>query len=301
MPSAKNGSDLIAGKARPNETDRRHTDAISCYFCHTIAYVKKSHEHNINIPAKQAEGYKPTFYGRLHNPDDSDKHSSVKNPIYSKNVCLGCHSHKKNASGLTIFRAMQENQNSESCIKCHMPEVEGGVEKMDKRTRGHHASHRFPGIHDKAMRAKGVDINISRRGDELDITLLNKMDHPLIIQPARVKYLKIDIDRNGKTIWQNYKKHPSEDRQGYFAYSFKRNGKKVIIPATATEYGRVNNLDAKEKRTLRYKIPGLEKGDRVTVSLFVKLAKDDCLGVIDLEGSGLNDAILMKRYSKIIQ
>jgi len=84
MPMADNLSDLISGKARPNPINKTHTDAISCYFCHTIAYVRESHQFNINTQARQATNYKPTLYGRLNKPDESDKHSSSSNPIYAQ-------------------------------------------------------------------------------------------------------------------------------------------------------------------------------------------------------------------------
>ncbi len=293
MPMANNLKDLVSGKARPDKNNKTQTDAISCYFCHTIAYVKKAHKHNINIKARQAKDYKPTLYGRLTNPDENDKHTSSSNPIYAKAVCTGCHSHKLNDNNVTIFKAMTKNQNSIECIKCHMPKIEGGAEKMNKRSRGHHASHKFLGIHDKKFRKKGVDINATIKGKELKITLTNKMPHPLIIQPARAKFLKITIIKDGKTIWQNYKNKPSEDKQSYFAYSFKKDGKKILVPATATQ-GKVHNLNAKETKTLIYNIPYLEKGDVVKVSLFVQLAKSDCSIAIGLKDKKLLTPSLIK-------
>jgi hypothetical protein len=212
-----------------NTLHQQIADSVSkekyCFFCHTVAYVKTAHKFNINIKARQAKGYKPTLYGRLNNPDDSDKHSSVSNPVYGKKVCMGCHSHKLNDNNTTIFRAMGEEQDSISCINCHMPEVAGGAEKMDKRARGRHASHKFLGIHDKEFRKTGMDINITTADKKLTITLKNKMTHPLIVQPARAKFLKIEIIRAGKVIWKNYEKEPNEDKQGYFAYSFTQEDK----------------------------------------------------------------------------
>ncbi len=294
MPMADNLKDLINGKARPNKNNKTHTDAVSCYFCHTIAYVKKAHNHNINIKARQAKNFKPTIYGLLDNPEDSDKHSSNKNPLYKKIVCIGCHSHKLNDNNITIFRAMSNNQNSVRCIECHMPKVSGGVEKMDKRARGEHASHRFLGIHDKEFRKKGIDINATIKDKILEITLTNKMPHPLIIQPARAKFLKIVIERDNKVIWKNYKKSPSEDKKAYFAYSFKKDGRKIIIPATATE-GSVHNLNAKESKILIYTIPILKKGDKIVISLYVQFAKSDCTKVINLSNKKLLKPELIKK------
>jgi hypothetical protein len=296
MPMADNLKDLISGKHRPNKANKTHTDNVSCYFCHTIAYVKNGHHFNINTKAKQAKNYKPTLYGRLHNPDDSDKHSSTSNPVYAKKVCMGCHSHKLNDNNVTIFRAMDTKQDSIGCIKCHMPEVSGGAEKMDKKARGQHASHKFLGIRDVEFRKTGVDIKLSAEEKKLKVTLINKMEHPLIIQPARAKYLKIEIQRAGKIVWKNYTKEPSEDKQGYFAYSFKRDGKKLIVPATATE-GSVYNLESKETKVLEYTVDTLKKGDTVIVSLYVQLAKSDCTKVVDLEDKDLLKPQLMKKVT----
>jgi len=294
MPMANNLKDVVTGKARPDKNNKTHTDAISCYFCHTIAYVKKSHRFNINVKARQAENYKSTLYGRLDNPDHNDKHSSVNNPIYAKKVCMGCHSHKLNENNVTIFHAMEEGQNSENCIKCHMPELDGGSDKINKRARTHHASHKFLGIHDEAFRKKGVDINITVDGATLNVTMHNKMEHPLIIQSARAKYLKIEIYRNGNVIWQNYHADPAEDSQGYFAASFKENGEKVIIPYHSTE-GNIHNLQADKTKVLHYKIPVLKKGDSVIVGFYVQLAKSDCAKVIDLKESSLTKPQLIKQ------
>jgi hypothetical protein len=297
MPAANNLKDLVTGKAMPDKNNKTHTDAVSCFFCHTIAYVKKAHKFNINTKAKQAKNYKPTLYGRLTNPEDSDKHSAVKNPIYGKMACLGCHSHKLNDNNVTIFKAMDKNQDSIKCIECHMPEVEGGVEKLDKRARGHHASHKFLGIRDKKFRAKGVDINISAKDNTLEIKLTNKMGHPLIIQPARAKYLEIKVIRDGKVIWQNYKQHPNEDKKAYFAYSFKKNGKKIVIPAKATSFS-VNNLERNESKILKYKTIKLKTNDKIIVSLWVQLAKDECSEVIDLKDKSYLKPMLIKRVIK---
>ncbi|MBU1667167.1 cytochrome c family protein [bacterium] len=301
MPMADNLKELIEGTARPDKTNKTHTDAISCYFCHTIAYVKNAHKHNINTKARQAENYKPTLYGRLENPDDSDKHSSSKNPVYGKKVCMGCHAHKLNENNVTIFKAMDKEQESLECINCHMPELSGGAEKMDKRARGHHASHKFLGIYDKEFRATGIDMNISTKVDGIEVVLTNKMAHPLIIQPARVKYLEVKVLREGKEIWKNYINEPSEDREVFFEYRFKdREGKKVIIPAKAYSF-EVNNLEAKESKTVSYKTPRLQKGDVLKATMFVRFAKNDCQSVVMLTDEKYKKANVLKEITHTIE
>ena len=300
MPMADNLTALVKGDARPDKSNKTHTDGVSCYFCHTIAYVKKAHKKNINIKARQAKNYKPTLYGRLINPDDSDKHSSSKNPVYGKKVCMGCHSHKLNENNVTIFRAMSEKQDSIGCIECHMPEVSGGAEKIDKRSRGQHSSHKFLGIYDKKFRATGLDINITTTKESIEVVLTNKMGHPLIVQPARVKYLELKVLRDGKEIWKNYKKEPNEDKEVFFEYRFRdKEGKRMVIPATAYS-GETTNLNAKERKKVKYNVK-LKKGDVVKVTMYVRFAKEDCQSVITLKNSLFKERQILKEVIKIIK
>ncbi|WP_456431471.1 hypothetical protein [Nitratifractor sp.] len=126
------------------------------------------------------------------------------------------------------------------------------------------------------------------------MTLTNKMPHPMIIQPARAKYLQIVVTRNGRVIWRNYRKDPSEDRQGYFVYRFFEGGHPIVIPTSATSE-KVNNLQGHESRTLHYTVPGLKSGDNVSVTLFARLAKEDCLKAIILEDQTYTTPMLVKK------
>jgi hypothetical protein len=298
MPGAENLKELINGKAQPDENRIKQHDAISCIYCHQIAYVKKAHEHNINIRAKSAAGYKPNMYGSLENPDDSDKHAMLNNPIYDQNVCMGCHSHKRNKNDVLIFQAMKKGENSKECIKCHMPLIAGGAEKDNKRGRLKHHSHTFAGIHSLAMIKESVKLSVKTEKNKILITIKNKMPHPLIIQAARLKYLDIQLIRNGKTIWKNFKTSPLEDKQGAFHIEFlDGNNNSIIIPSFAKKRGFVNNLKAKETKTLLYNTPEIKKGDTISVSLYLILAKPNCQKVIKLNDPNLTKPQLMENYS----
>jgi hypothetical protein len=222
------------------------------------------------------------LYGSLVNPDESDKHSSLKSPIYMDMACKGCHSHKVNENNVTIFRAMHESDNSRGCIRCHMPKVPGGVEKMDKRGRGEHRLHSFPGIRDPEFRKTGYGLSIEKTDGGIVVTLTNKMPHPMIIQPARARYLEVVVKRHGKTVWRNFRKSPEEDPRGYFAYRFYREGREVALPKHATTR-KGNNLVGKEIRRIEYRIPDLRSGDEVTVTLYALLAKPVCQSLVSLE------------------
>jgi len=291
MPAADNLQNLVNGIDRPNPSSTKQTDAISCFLCHEIAYVKKSHKFNINVLTKQVEGYKPSLYGDLKNPDENDKHSSLHNPIYSKNVCLGCHSHKRNKNDLLIYQATKAGETSNDCIKCHMPYIPGGNENMNKKARLKHRSHYFMGIHSKDMRKKSVDLKLNiKKKYHIIVTLKNKMGHPLIIQSARKMYLRVKVIRNGKIIWSN-----KTDKNSYFKYDYLKNKKPIVIPYTATSYKWFNNLGAKKSKIYDYLIPNLQKGDKITAAFYMIIAKKECLDTIGLSDSGLDKPLLAKK------
>jgi hypothetical protein len=297
MPGAKNLAELESGEERPNELYTEQTDAVSCFYCHQIGYVKQAHSKNINFISKKPEGYKPSMFGSLSDPDDSDKHEMLNNPIYKKNVCLGCHSHKRNSHDVLIFDAMQNNQDSTECIKCHMPYVSGAVEKLNKKGREEHRSHNFPGIHDLKMIKDGINISFDVKDTQLSVIMENKMPHPLIIQASRYKYLKITLTRGSKIIWQNYNESPMEDKQGSFVTEFlDKDDKFVAIPAFAYKLGFNNNLKAKEIRTLKYELPPVESGDIIKASMYVILVKPSCSNDLSLEDKSLTKPTLMNSF-----
>ncbi len=301
MPGATNLKELESGKHRPSGKYVEQTDAISCFYCHQIGFVQKAHSRNINYLSKKPEGYKPSMFGSLKDADDSDKHEMSNNPIYKKNVCLGCHSHKRNSHDVLIFSAMEDNQDSTECIKCHMPYTRGGVEKTNKKGRTEHRSHDFPGIHNMDMIKDGVDISIKTDANIVEVTLENKMPHPLIIQASRLKYLELTLTRDGKIIWKNFKDSPMEDKQGAFVIEFlDENDKFVSIPAFAYKRGFDNNLKAKEIRTLKYNLPSIKDGDIIEASIYVVLAKPSCSDELNLKDKRLTKPKLMKtiKYKK---
>ncbi len=296
MPAATNQEALTDGSVRPNPIHQTQRDAVACFYCHQIAYVKAAHAHNEITLARQAEGYKPTLYGSLENPDDSDKHAMVHSPIYSRYACTGCHGHKRNAQGVLVFRTANQAGDSQPCIRCHMPYTDGAPEKMNKRARAHHRSHRFAGIHDTSMREKSVAITFENPSDNrLCVTLKNTMGHALIIHPARMKYLALSLIRDNATVWKNFTHTPDEDPEACFEVSFEDSeGKPAAIPYFAAKRGRENNLEANASKTLCYKVPSLHKDDRIVAQLYVVPAKADCAAAAGLGGTGWTEPLLMK-------
>ncbi len=297
MPMAENLVRMNEGLEWPDDRHKGQKEAVACFYCHQIAYVKKAHRYNEIQLARQAQGLKPTLFGTLEDPDSSDKHEMVHSPIYEKYACTGCHGHKRNGYGVLIYQATGRVDGSEACIKCHMPKEPGGVEKMNKKARRWHHSHRFAGIHDWAMRQKSVEIRFKKASNGwIDVVVHNKMGHPLIIHPARMKYLKLSLWRKGRKIWENFKTSPREDAQCCFTIDFLgEHDEPIDIPYFARKRGFVNNIDANGTKILRYKLPPMEKNDRMVAEMFVILAKPSCADAAGIEAKNLRVPILMKR------
>ena len=296
MPGATNLKELESGKHRPSKLEEEQTDAVGCFYCHQIGFVKQAHDKNINFLSKKPKGFKPSMFGSLTDADDSDKHEMLNNPIYTKNVCLGCHSHKRNSNGVLIFSAMEDNQDSSGCIKCHMPYAPGGNEKTNKKGRLEHRSHDFPGIHSTDMIKDSVEISLTTKDNIIEVTIENKMPHPLIIQASRLKYLEITVSRDNKIIWKNFKDSPMEDKKGAFVTEFlDENDKFVSIPAFAFKRGFVNNLKARETRVIKYETDAINSGDTITTSMYLILAKPSCSVELDLKDKRLTTPILMEQ------
>jgi len=130
------------------------------------------------------------------------------------------------------------------------------------------------------------------------VKLTNRMGHPLIIQPARVKYLVVRVLRDGKEIWRNYKHNPKEDKEAFFELRFyDKNGKRIIIPATAHSSDSTN-LDAHQSKTLTYGGVPLQKGDIVEATLYIRFAKRDCQTVIKLDEREFRTPFILKQVQK---
>jgi len=265
MPGSSNLRALMKGEEQPDERDKRQLDGVSCYYCHQIKDVYHSKMYNINISSAK-EGEKPTMYGNLMDPDDSDKHKAAPNDIYKNSkVCMGCHSHKENKLGFEVCRTQESQAPQSDCIKCHMPKADGGNEKFNKKGRSEYATHSFLGIHSPEMVKKAVKLELEYDKDEskLHLYITNMTGHYIITHPMRLKFVKTVIKRDGKVIWSNFKKSPLEDKEATFLIVLKDKDEKPTLPNRAVGYKINQNLAQKATKSVVYSVPKLKKGDEV--------------------------------------
>jgi hypothetical protein len=164
-----------------------------------------------------------------------------------------------------------------------MAKANGSPVKVDKKGRSNYATHEFLGIRSNDMVQKAVELQLSKTKRGFDLTIKNKMGHPLILQPMRLKYAQTIIEREGKIIWKNFKNSPLEDKVATFTVTYKNDAGVEVLPPQAKGFLFKNNLGANQSKTIHYEVP-LQKGDKITsqwYSLIVRpeLAKE--LGLSD--------------------
>ena len=266
MPSTKNLAAMIRGMEQPNKNSVRQTDGVSCIYCHQIRKIYHGDTYNINF-INSINGEKPTMYGNLVNPDDSDKHRAESNEIYKNSeVCMGCHSHKQNSKGFEVCNTKDEYDKTSNCIGCHMPKSPGANEKFNKKGRDEYATHQFLGIHSTEMIKKAVKLELSYEDETIELTIVNKMGHSIITHPMRLKFAKTVVTRKGQVIWSNFKDSPVEDKEATFIIVFKDDKDQPAMPHKAIGYKLNRNLKANQSKTIKYHVDNLKKGDEITTT-----------------------------------
>ncbi|MEA3370720.1 MAG: multiheme c-type cytochrome [Campylobacterota bacterium] len=266
MPGAQNLRALMNGTEQPNHKKHRQADGVSCFFCHQISKIYNSDAHKINFSNYQGEK-KPTVFGNLKKPYESNEHNSQSNEIYKNSeVCMGCHSHKQNAKKFEVCNTKNEYDKTSDCIGCHMPKTSGTIEKEDKGIRDEYASHEFLGVHSAEMIKKAVKLELSYKDGVIELTIDNRMGHAIITHPMRLKFAKTVVTRDGKIIWSNFKETPLEDKEATFIIVFKDDQGNAAMPHEAIGYKLNRNLKASQSKTVHYKVEGLKHGDEITTT-----------------------------------
>jgi len=263
MPATKYLRAVMSGEEQPNPKSNRQQDGVSCFFCHQISKIYNGGSHNINFSNYQGEK-KPTVFGNLKKPYESNEHHTESNDIYKNSeVCMGCHSHKQNAKGFEVCNTKNEYDKTSDCVGCHMPSTPGTIEKKNKGERDKYVSHEFLGVHSSKMVKKAVKLELVYKDEVLELTINNKMGHSIITHPMRLKFAKTIITRDKKVIWSNFKDSPLEDKEATFIIVFKDDKDNPALPNKAIGYKLNRNLKASTSKIIKYNVPKLQKGDEI--------------------------------------
>ena len=258
-------------KALPDVKNETHQEAVSCAYCHRIESIEKHEQSNTNIISKD----KKSYYGSTRSSLESPYHKIItkENEHFANgNVCIGCHSHNVNKSGLNLCSTNVNDQMSgANCVSCHMPKVEGSFSSIIETKQ--HAFHGFAGAHyNSDMLSKYVNISITRNIDNFIVNIDNRSSHALLLHPARMAVLKISVSRDAKT---------TELEKEIFVRVIGKDGEPAM-PWMADSVIKDTMIQANEKRAVKREFK-LQKGDKVDVILGWFLVNPKALESLELQ------------------
>ena len=243
--------------------------------------IKHASMSNINVVSKKEKH----FFGTIKDAMKNDYHTTSSENIgfQNGNVCVGCHSHKKNKAKLNVCSTNVSNElDKANCVSCHMPKVAGSV--SNKRETKEHSFHGFPGAHsNQEMLAKYVELEFLNNIGSFDIAVNNKSSHALMLHPLRLMQLRVSIKHNSKII--------DKFKPEVFVRVIGKDGKPTP-PWIANSIVKNTMVQANEKRVVKYK-KDLKKGDEVHVTLGYFLVKPKALKKFGLQ----DDKVAKKFYT----
>ena len=273
-PTADNISDMIGktGKGIPDPSNETHTQGILCTYCHKIESIEKGLISNTN---KMADTEYKDYFGTRDNPQRTRHHYNVKNENFANGqVCMGCHSHKKNKAKLDVcVTDMGKVDDKENCITCHMPQLKGSM--STKNETATYAFHGFPGANlHKDMLTQYIDMKFIKAEKGFKISIYNQSPHDMMLHPMRFTQLLVSVEHAGKV---------QEMKPEAFLRMIGKD-KKPSPPWIANAVVKDTMIKGKETRLINYDTV-LEKGDKVEATLGYYLVKPQVVERFGIEKS----------------
>ncbi len=273
-PAASNLDALVTkhNGVVPDANNSTQREGISCAYCHRIESIKHDWMMNVNVVSKEERSY----FGSLKEHIDSPFHKIKTDSAHFNggNVCIGCHSHKKNKYDMNVCSTNVKHElDGTNCVSCHMPKVKGSVSNMNETKE--HTFHGFPGTHShQDMLGKYVGIALKESAGKFDIVIENKSTHALSLHPMRVMQLRVTVTREEKTVALENKE---------FAKVIGANGRPTP-PWLAKEVVENTAIQGHEKRVVSYNYT-LKQGDKVEATIGYYLVNKKMLKSLNLENS----------------
>jgi len=273
-PAASNIDALVTkhNGVVPDANNSTQSEGISCAYCHRIESIKHDWMMNVNVVSQEEKSYFGSLREHIASPFHKIKTDSAH--FNGGNVCIGCHSHKKNKYDMNVCSTNVKHElYGTNCVSCHMPKVKGSVSNMNETKE--HTFHGFPGTHShQDMLGKYVGLDLNESAAAFDVIIENKSTHSLSLHPMRVMQLRVNVTRDGNTVALENKD---------FARIIGADGQ-PMPPWLAKEVVEDTAVKGNEKRVVSYDY-ALKKGDKVEATIGYYLVNKKMLKSLDLENS----------------
>jgi hypothetical protein len=245
----------------------RATQGVGCASCHQIGGV------DLEGGKAGAKALLAGAPGVLRGPHDVAAGASPAHgtgPALSaladgKTICLACHQEEKNKAGVATCTTGIEHAtsgDSQSCVSCHMPEIDAPSGSVGGRET--HRSHAFLGPHrawqkgDPSFVASGVELGGELTGDTVVATLRNRSGHGFPSGfPGRMAVLVMrGLDRSGTEIWRNIHDDPMKEHAAAVLNKvYVDADDKPVLPPYGVKLARDSRLTTEETRSIRIIVP----------------------------------------------
>jgi len=294
--------DLVVGKNKLTDNGIQQDEPISCKTCHTIESVEKHTKSNKNnyfakektffAADKARKGTRVVFkeerkFFGIYKTTTGSPHHDIdysNEDYYNGNSCMGCHSHKQNKHGFAVCdMEVKQGDSKETCISCHMPQVKGSLanqkESVTHAFHGHNIHNTTP-----VLLSKYIKLSLKQNSKGFDISIKNEATHTLFPQPLRLNQLRVNIERDGKTLVL---------KTEYFAKVIGTNGK-PSMPWIANAIISDTSIKALETRVVTYDTV-LQAGDIVNIQFGYHIVNPKVAKILEIIDNGATKFIVLTR------
>lgn len=240
---------------------------VGCASCHQIGGVE------LEGGRAGAKALMPGEPGVLRGPHDVAPGASPAHgtgPALAaladgKTICLACHQEEKNKAGVATCTTGIEHAakgEQESCVGCHMPEIDAPAGSVGGRKT--HRSHAFLGPHrawqkgDPSFVASGVELGGELSGEQAVVTLRNRSGHGFPSGfPGRMAVVQMrGLDASGQEIWRNFHDDPMKEHAAAVLNKVYVDADgKPVLPPYGVKLARDSRLETGETRSIRVLVP----------------------------------------------
>lgn len=279
---AQGCADCHTPRAMGDDTTPAARAGVSCATCHAIEAVRTGEGHGARALTWARDGVMRS--ARDLAPGASPVHGTgprLEAIANGETLCLTCHDMVKTPAGVVACSTgpeRQEGGEGQTCVECHMPEVDGPAGAVGGRQ--NHRSHAFMGPHrawyqdDPSMLEGAVAVTASLRDGVVTVDLKNESAHNFPTGfPGRYAVVRVRaLDASGAELWSNLAGGPRAAGEGAFLGKVYHDADGKPVPAAfATTLASDTRLATKAPRTVTVEVGEVGRAAQVEVALLYGL------------------------------